>query len=313
MLFCSQGLFSQEVSLCEAFNLLVKAAPSNFEAYKSEKITDPSNGSKYNTTLKIKGAKSANIDEFLGYNTFTADFGTFNKIEQANFSMLELENEFKGCKPGFEFAQMKDIIGTSFNEVFVYKHTNGAIVYNAYFHISKKNDGFNLNFTLYKKDLVKRYVYLTNEPQQDTINQEVRKLIDARKSNFDEFKGELTNNGYVNYYSSKFCITGFSNCRIYPAEKRNFSSSIDNLSHFSVLIVTNVSPEDAKIVLKNATVIVAKSLGKGYAFTAVDNQEKVVFCLKEDVGQELKEFIVISTTKSFTGKSSCLLEIYATK
>jgi hypothetical protein len=311
LVLCGIKLFSQEVTMCEAFDMLVKSAPANFQDYKGEKVDDPKNQSKFNTTLKIKGAKNAYIDEFLDYNNFTADFGDFTTEAQANFIILELENDFTECKSGFEFVKMKDIIGTSFNEVFVYKNNTGATVYNAYFKKSKKNEGFNVSFTLYKNDLYKKYVYLTNEQQNETINQEIRKVVDARKTNFDELKGELTNNGYVKFYSTNFCLSDFTNCRIYPAETRNFSSSIDNLSNFAVTLISNATQEDTQKVLKNATVIIAQSLGKGYAFGVSQNGNKIVFCLNEDVGKELKEFIVISATKSYMGRWSCTLEIYA--
>jgi hypothetical protein len=310
--FISNTLFSQEVSICEAFDLLVKAAPTKFDIYKGANVDNLK--STFNATLKIKGAVKSTIDQTL-YSRFETDFGTYETSEQANIVMIGLKNEVIKCNPGFEFVFARENLGILFNYVFVYKNSTGAIVYNAYLKKRKINDKFNVSFCMNVDNLIRNFAYLTNELQNITQCNDMRKIIEARKTNFDELKGELKNNGYVDYYPSKFCFPGFNTCVIYPAAKRNIAGSVENLSRFSVSLIANTTIKEAKTTMINVANVVGATLGKGYAVSGLEGGTKISFCLNEDIGQESKEFVVIKVTSTlsldFTSNRSCFLEVYS--
>lgn len=316
VLLCQTG-FSQEVTtakqafpLCNSFDLLVQSAASNFSNLKGAK-TSNANGKEFYSTIEIKDAKSSTINGFLDYYSFHADFGRFASNEEASKFMKDLQAEFVKCKPGFEFVIEKDRQVGQYHYYLVNKHNAGVRYYNAYLDKRKVDNQFEVSFTMYKNDLLREYIFLSNEPDQSQQQcKEVRKIVDASKTKFEGIRGELTNNGYIEFYNSNFCLTGLSNCRIFPV----------NVFHkqptFQVQVAGNLSQDNATKMLESVSALIAASLGKGYAAGSSKNGARVAFCLKDDIGREGKELVVIEkkeSSLSFSKTVSVSLEFYSIK
>ncbi len=299
LLFISFSLFAQTHSkqtlpLCQAFDVLIKSAANNFTDLYGEAI-GKSDSKTFNSLVEIAGAKSSIVTGYLDYFSFRADFGTFATSEQVTSYLKNLQSEFIKCKPDFAFLYDKDRVIPEYisNFYFIDKHSAGLKLYNAYFHIRKDNNQYNLKFEIFKKDLLREYIYLTNEPnfnQQEC--KEVRGIVEASKDKFDRIKGEKSNNGYIEWYNSILCITGLKECRIWPV------NAFHKIPTFEVNTGTTNNKDQAKQLKENVTQLIAQSLGKRYAIGSANDGDLITFCLKDDAGKYGKELISIETKSS---------------
>jgi hypothetical protein len=301
-LLFSAGLFSQEVKLGEVIELLIKDAPKNFENYKGAKITNPTPDSTYKTTIKIVGANSTVIKRSMGINSFEIDFGSYDTRVDASKALNSLRIDLVSKKTGYSYVSRKDSEGNSTYRL-VYKQISGAKVYNAYFKFEKIAAKFKVSFIINKKILLQDYKYLTNEPDKSPKSDEIRKIIDASTTNFDDFKGEFTNKfGIIKYYSSKFCLSGFAGCLIYPNITRRMYGWNDTRSFFTVPIAQEVTLEEAEKMVKKTSELVVNALGKDYAVIENNNGFDISYCNKKSVGEEMNEIVVIEMIQSPTTK-----------
>ncbi|OIR13296.1 hypothetical protein GALL_56810 [mine drainage metagenome] len=291
---CSHPVFSQqEIPLCKAFDLLIKSAPSNFSDYQGAKTNTDPQSKEYRSTLEIAGAKSSTINGLLNYYSFHSDFGKYATDEEATKVLKKLQAEFITCKPDFEFVFQKDNVINQYNYYLVNKHAAGLRFYNAYFNKRQVGNQFTVTFAIQKTDLLREYIYLTNEPDYNQKEcKEVRIIVEASKEKFERLKGELTNNGYIEYYKSLLCITGLQNCRIYPV------NVFHKIPTFDVVAGANLTKDQAKQLMENVTRLIAMSLGKRYAVGSAKDGELITFCLKDDTGKNEKDVAAIILNKS---------------
>lgn len=296
----SQSAFSQQATptnqtlpLCKAFDLLIKSAASNFSPYQGAKTSSDPKSMEYYSTLEIVGAKSSTINGLLNYYTFHSDFGKYTTDEEASKVLKSLQTDFITCRPDFEFVFQKDRGINQYNYYLVNKHAAGLRFYNAYFNKRQVGNQFVVSFTIQKNDLLREYIYLTNEADYNQKEcKEVRLIVEASKDNFERLKGELTNNGYIEYYNSIICITGLKNCRIYPV------NVFHKIPTFEVVTGGNLPKDQAKQLMENVTRLMAMSLGKRYAVGSAKDGELITFCLRDDAGKNEKDVAAIILNKS---------------
>jgi hypothetical protein len=323
--FISNTLFSQEVSICEAFDLLVNAAPSRFKEYMGEKIVTADQSIKYATSLKIKGAVGATIDvDILGNYSFNVDFGSYPVSQDANTIANNLKAEMVKCKNGNEIFETYEQFTNYPNYSILYKYSTGAKLYNAFFKKRRIDDKFKISFVVNSSNNYKEYVYLTNSNEKSTEINDMRKIIKARETDFNDFKVKPTyTKEYLDYYkevsgeemdttlthyNSNFLFFGFKDCSISIPKIRSPVGTI-----YKVNILKNVSDELATSTMIQIANVVAASLGKGYVKSTTRDGLRIAYSLNADLGQDSKEFVVISKTRPLMSKCSCMLEVIAPK
>ena len=300
----------QKLPFCEAFDLLIKAAPTKFRDYLSADVVTEGDVSQLYSTLIIKEAKSSYISDNPYGTSFDCIFGSYQTDAEASKAIIVLQNEFKKCKPGIEFKLVKDLNTGVDDYVFVEKSSTGAKYYNAFFYKSEVDNKINVVFSMFTNEVCKDYKYLTNEPEQSPFATEIKKVTEFAKTKFASIKGDFVKNGSSFYYTSKYCLNGLTDCRMIPFHKRKIESASDNRAVFLVNVFSTKSKEEFDKKYTDFCNQINVTLGKDYAFTTLKDGSLISYCLKENIGNQDKDLIVIEKYR-LLGEYSCVLYIYA--
>lgn len=297
---------------CEAFDLMIKAASTNFTDFNSYDVVPDGDNSQFYSTLKIKEAKSSVISDNPYGTSFDCTFGSYQTDAEASKALIVLQNGFKKCKPGIEFKLVKDLNNGLDDYVFVERNSTGAKYYNAFFCKMEVDNKIDVVFSMFTDEVCKDYICLTNKPDQSPFAAEIKKVTEFAKTKFTTIKGDFVKNGSTFYYTSKYCLTGLTECRMIPFHKRNIKMASDNRAVFLVNVASSKSKEEFDKKYSDFCNKIGALLGKGYAFTSLKNGSIISFCLNENIGDLDKDLIVIEKYQ-LLGEFNCVLYVYAEK
>jgi len=302
------------LSIDYAFNFFLTADSAKLAAYIGEK--DNAAGD-FQSLLIIESAKSNKILEFMKNMYFTAVFKSYDNYTEAYEEFDRLLRQIIGSKPGLKYkSEPSYYTKHKFNNYFYHDYGTGINRYNINLYIDESDNKFTPVFRVSYNDFVKTYQYLTDEPDMSEDAENFRSILKARFNKFADIKVPLEEAPDGGLFQSSKCLKGVNICFIYPPAKRGLEGSIENQAHFLATILKDVSTSKAKVVSKELSAFIAQAVGKRYALSVDSKEDKIVFCLKDNIGDPRNEIIQIQVIKPLLdipqlSKSAVKLKIFA--
>ena len=130
------------------------------------------------------------------------------------------------------------------------------------------------------------YYFNTVSLDNQQFSQDIRKIILESENNFENFKGDKVDMGYSFFqnYSSKFQVSGITNCYIEKHTARIVNFVIPLLENTDIETLKKQSP----LLIQN----LMAALGTDYAYNVSEDQTKVVFVNKNSPQKKVVTFLI---------------------